>query len=135
MAQRHYPLGGTERRLQQRVQRLLAEGEEVGAAVVGFTGPRAGIEALLAPLLGAISLLVNVTRRATTIAVTNRGKGLRRPTRIRERFDTLRPLGPINDTGGDNWIQVAGTKYWIEGIWSSQLYVIRQLKKGAAITE
>jgi hypothetical protein len=41
------------------------------------------------------------------------------------------PLGPINDTDGDNWIQVAGTKYWIEGIWSSQLYVIRQLKKNA----
>ncbi len=137
MAHSHYPLGGTERRLQQRVQHLLPEGEQVRAAVVAFTGPRAGIEALLAPLLGVMSLLINVTRRATTIAVTNRGvvlfdtKGLRRPTRIRERFDTLEPLGPINDTDGDNWVQVAGTTYWIEGIWSSQLYVIRQLKKSA----
>ena len=119
MAQSHYPLGGTERRLQQRVQQLLAEDEQVRAAVVAFTGPRGGIETLLAPVLGVMSLLVNVTRRATTIAVTSRGvvlfdtKGLRRPTRIRERFDTLEPLGPINDTDADNWIQVASTKYWI----------------------
>ncbi|MEO5724945.1 MAG: hypothetical protein ABIQ39_05695 [Ilumatobacteraceae bacterium] len=137
MAKSPYPLGGTERRLQQRVQPLLAESEQVRAAVVAFTGPRSGIEALLAPLFGVMSLFVNVTRRATTIAVTNRGivlfdtRGLRRPTRIRERFDTLEPLGPINDTDGDNWIQVAGTKYWIEGIWSSQLYVIRELKKSS----
>jgi hypothetical protein len=104
---------------------------------VAFTGPRAGIEALLAPVLGLLSLFVNCTRRATTVAVTNRGvvlfdtKGLRRPTRIRERFETLDLLGPINDTDGENWIQVSGTKYWIAGIWSSQLYVISQLKKQA----
>ena len=77
-------------------------------------------------------------RSKTTVAITDRGvvlfdtKGLRCPTRIRERFDALDVLGAINDTDGDSWIQVDGTKYWIEGIWSSQLYVIRQLKRRTA---
>lgn len=111
---------------------LLDEGEQVRAAVVAFTGPRAGIVALLAPLLGLLSLLSNVGRHFTTIAVTTNGvvlldiKGLRRPVRVRSRLP-LDALGPINDTTGDSWIQVNGTKYWIEGIWSSQLHVMRQL--------
>src|SRR5690349_16844993 len=88
--QRHFPLGGTERRLQERVQQLLGEGERVRAAVVAFSGPRAGIEALLAPLLGLLSMFVNVARTMTTVAVTDRGvvlfdtRGLRRPIRVRE---------------------------------------------------
>ncbi len=36
----------------------------------------------------------------------------------------------MNDADGDAWIEVAGKRYWIEGIWSSQLYVIRRLKRG-----
>ena len=135
MVQRQFPLGRTERRLQERVQQLLGEGEQVPAAVVAFTGPRAGVEALLAPLFGLMSMFVNVGRTATTLAITDRGvvlfdtRGLRRPTQIRERFDTLDVLGAINDTEGDSWIQVGDTKYWIEGIWASQLYVIRQLNR------
>ncbi len=141
MTQDVYPLGGTERRLQQRVQELLGQGEIVRAAVDVFTGPRTGIEALFAPLFGLMSMSVDAARQATTVAVTDRAvvlldtKGLRRPTRIRARFDTLDVIGPINDSTGDNWIEVAGTRYWIEGIWTSQLYVIRQLKRGVNKTQ
>ena len=137
-ADHRYPLGRTERTLQYRVQGILGDDERVLAAVVAFTGPRTGIEALLAPLFGLMSMFVNVARTKTTVAITDRGvvlfdtKGLRCPTRIRERFDALDVLGAINDTDGDSWIQVDGTKYWIEGIWSSQLYVIRQLKRRTA---
>jgi hypothetical protein len=137
MAQARYPLGRTERQLQDRVQALLGENERVLAAVVAFTGPRAGLEGLLAPMLGALSLLLNTGRKFTTIAVTNTGlvlldtSGLRRPVRVRERLTTLDALGPMNDTDGDSWIQVAGTTYWIEGIWSPQLYVMRQLKRNS----
>jgi hypothetical protein len=56
-------------------------------------------------------------------------KGLRHPTTIRARD----VLGPMNDADGDAWIEVAGKRYWIEGIWSSQLYVIRRLKRGTNI--
>jgi len=135
MEPRRFPLGGTERRLQERLQHLLGKDERLQAAVVAFTGPRAGIEALFVPLFGLLSMFVNATRTITTVAVTERGvvlfdtRGLRRPTQNLQRFDSLAVLGPINDTDGDSWIQVAGTKFWIEGIWSSELYVINQLKR------
>ncbi len=140
MAQNRFPLGRTEQKLQDRVQALLGEGEQVEAAVIAFTGPRAGVEVLLAPLIGLLSLFTNVCRRFTTIAITNEGvvlletTGLRRPVRVRARFATLDALGPINDTVGDPWIQVDGTRYWTEGIWSPQLYVIRQLQRGTSST-
>jgi hypothetical protein len=44
-------------------------------------------------------------------------------------------LGPINDSDGDNSMQVARTKYWMEGIRSSQIYVIRQLKRSTTSTD
>lgn len=140
MAQAHYPLGRTERQLQERVQALLGQGERVLAAVVAFTGPRAGIEGLLAPVAGLVALFVNSDRQFTTIAVTDRGvvlmdtKDLRKPVRIRERLASLDALGPMNDTDGDSWIEVAGVKYWIEGIWSPQLYVMRRLKNNSTST-
>ena len=140
MAHAHYPLGRSERQLQDRVQAMLDDGELVRAAVVAFTGPRAGVEGLLAPLLGVLSRSLNVGRRFTTIAVTTQGvvlldtKRPRRPVRVHNRLATLDALGPINDTDGDSWIQVDGTKYWVEGTWSAQLYVMRQLKRSSSPT-
>ena len=134
-----YPLGATERRLQQRVQTLLGDGEHVRAAVVAILGPRPGLEAVFAPVLGLLPwLFANSRRRFTTIAVTDRGLvildniGLRRPVRVRERFDSLDALGPMNDTVGDASIEVNGVRYWIEGIWSSQMYEMRKLKRSSA---
>ena len=129
-----HSLGGTERRLQRRVQTLLGE-EKVRAAVLAFLGPRPGVDALLSPFAGLWPwLFANSRRRFTTITVTDRGlvvfdnSSLRRPARISERFDSLDVLGPINDTVADAWIEVNGVRYWIEGIWSWQLYVMRKLK-------
>ncbi|MDO8389180.1 MAG: hypothetical protein Q7V57_01725 [Actinomycetota bacterium] len=139
MASSAYPLGGTERRLQQRVQALLGDGEDVRAAVVAILGPRPGLEAMFAPVLGLLPwLFANARRRFTTIAVTDRGlvilenSGLRRPVRVRERFDSLDVLGPMNDTVGDASIEVNGVRYWIEGIWSPQLYEMRKLTSSSA---
>ncbi len=124
------------------MQTLLGEEEKVRAAVVAFLGPRPGVEALFAPFAGLWSwLFANSRRRFTTIAVTDRGlvlfdnSSLRRPARIRERFDSLDVLGPINDTVADAWIEVNGVRYWIEGIWSWQLYVMRKLKATSAGAE
>jgi hypothetical protein len=118
------------------VRRVLGADELVLAAVVVFTGPRAGVEGFLAPFFGLASMLINRARSFTTVAVTDRGlvllntNRLRHPTTIRARFDSLDMLGPMNETDGDAWIEVAGKRYWIEGIWSSQLYVIRRLMRG-----
>ena len=111
------------------------DGEQVQAAVVAFLGPRPGTESLIGPFTGLMSWpLTNARRRFLTVAVTNRGlvlldnSSLRRPVRVRERFDSLAVLGPFNETVGDAWIEVNGIQYWIEGIWAWQLYVMRRLK-------
>ena len=101
---------------------------------------RAGIEGLLAPVVGLVALFVNTGRQFTTIAVTDRGvvlldtKGPRRPVRVRDRIASLDALGPMNDTDGDSWVEVAGVRDWIEGVWSSQLYVMRRLKQSSTAT-
>lgn len=94
---------------------------------------------MTAPVVGLLSwLFVSARRRFTTIAVTDCGliildnAGFRRPVQVRERFDSLAVLGPMNDTVGDSWIEVNGVRYWIEGIWSSQIYEMRKLKRSSA---
>lgn len=131
-------LSATERRLQRRVQALLDDGEQVQAAVVAFLGPRPGAESLIGLFAGLMSWpLANARRRFVTVAVTNRGlvlldnSSLRRPVRVRERFDSLAVLGPFNETVGDAWIEVNGIQYWIEGIWAWQLYEMRRLKSAS----
>ncbi|MFN8020512.1 MAG: hypothetical protein U0Q03_03190 [Acidimicrobiales bacterium] len=141
MAAGSHSLSATERRLQRRVQALLDDGEQVQAAVVAFLGPRPGVESLIGPLAGRMSWpLTNARRRFVTVAVTNRGlvpldnSSLRRPVRIRERFDSLDVLGPFNETVGDAWIEVNGIQYWIEGMWAWQLYAMRRLKSASGST-
>ena len=94
---------------------------------------------MFAPFLGLLSwMFASTRRRFTTVAVTDRGLvildnvGPRRPERVRERFDSLDALGPMNDTIGDAWIEVNGVRYWIEGIWSSQLFYMRKLKRSSS---
>ena len=69
------------------------------------------------PVLGLTARFNNTVRTANTVAVTDQGfvllitKGRRQPTTIRTRFDSLDVLGPMNDTDGDAWIEVAGKHY------------------------
>lgn len=128
-------LSRTERKLQERVKALLPADEEVRAAVVAFKGPRAGAEGPLAPLLGVLAVVgVTAMRRFVTVAITNRGvvvftnESARRPAAVAQRFADIAAIGTINDSQGDAFIEVGSERYWIEGIWSHQLFVIRRLK-------
>ena len=58
-----YPLPSFERRLQERVRALIPDDETVLAAVVVISGPRPGIEGLLAPIGGAFASILNVGRK------------------------------------------------------------------------
>jgi hypothetical protein len=120
---------------------LLPSDETVRAAMVAFTGPPAGVEGLLAPLAGIVGGAlgglvgvggVNRARRFVTLAVTDSGavrfknEGLRRPTAIEGRYE-LNAFGTMNEAVGDFWLEFAGTRYYFEGIWCSQLWRIRRL--------
>jgi len=122
----------TERRLHDRLTRLLPAGEELRAALVIFTGPRPGSEGL-AMMAGMIGMWF-VQRRRTffTLAVTDRGvvrfrnKGPRRPSQLLDRFE-LNQLRPDIGKGIELALELDGKRFWMEGIWSGELRKIRRL--------
>lgn len=132
-----YPLPSFERRLQERVRALIPDDEIVLAAVVVISGPRPGIEGLLAPIVGAFASILNVGRKFSTIAVTDRGvlrfenSSLRQPATLVQRFDGVGALGPFNDEG-DQWMELDGQRYWIEGMWASQLFKMKRIAAGSS---
>lgn len=121
-----------ERRLYERIRPLLPNDEEIKAAIVVFTGPGPGWGAL-GPFIGVVgALLVFRGRKFFTIAITNRGvvqfknSSGRKPAELIARLD-LTDLGPLNDTDGDPWVELAGRRYWMEGMWSIELMKMRRL--------
>ena len=101
------------------------------------TGPAPGTEAWGAALAGLAGLfLVLRRRRSFTLALTDRGvvrfrnSSARKPAQLLYRYE----LGDVQvKTGswGDQWVELAGQRYGVEGIWGNELAKIqRSLHEG-----
>ncbi|HKY76257.1 MAG TPA: hypothetical protein VJS45_08965 [Acidimicrobiia bacterium] len=130
------PLNRTERRLYQRLEKVLPGGEVIRGAVVAFIGPRPGWEGL-GSVFGALGILfVRGKRKRSAIAVTDQGV-VRvpltpggKPGGVADRY-SLSELGPIEHTGLELWLELAGQRYWVEGVYGNELLKMRRLREQA----
>jgi len=126
------PLSTTERRLHERVRRLLPAGEDLRAAAVISTGPAPGVEGLGAAFAGLAGLfLVQRRRKYFTLALTDQGlvrfrnSSLRKPAALLYRYE-LADLQVFTGTWGDSWVELAGQRYGFEAIWGNELAKMRR---------
>jgi MYXO-CTERM domain-containing protein len=126
------PLSPTERRLHEQVRQLLPPDEELRAAVVISSGPAPGTEGWGAALAGLLGLfLVQRRRKYSTLAVTDcgvvrfRNSSARKPAVPLHRYEVGDPR-VVSGTWGDSWVELAGTRYGVEGVWANELAKIRR---------
>lgn len=126
------PLSRAERRLHERVRQLLPSDEGVCAAAVISSGPAPGAEAWGAALAGLAGLFwVQRRRRYFTLALTDRGvvrfrnSSVRKPAQLLYRYEP-RDVRVVTGSWGDQWVELAGERYGVEGIWGNELAKIRR---------
>jgi hypothetical protein len=132
------PLTRTERRLQERVQPLLAPDEKIQAAL--YAHPR--LDARATRVAKIITVILagfghpDTWTRPCAIALTDRGvvrfrhNRLGRPVAEAQRYP-LSDLGPFETTGLDFWFDLAGHRYTVTGDWNSEHTKMRRLREQA----
>jgi hypothetical protein len=48
---------------------------------------------------------------------------------VLKRFDRTDVVEAFDESEGDPWVQIDGTRYWISGEWSSQFWRLRHLRR------
>lgn len=127
------PLSRTERRLHERVRQLLPPDEELRAAAVISSGPAPGTEAWGAALAGLPGLFwVQRRRKYFTLALTDQGvvrfrnSSARKPAQLLYRYEPS-DVRVVTGSWGDQWVELVGERYGVEGIWGNELAKIRRL--------
>ena len=86
-------------------------------------------------MFGALGILfVRGKRKLSAIAVTDQGV-VRvplttggKPGGVVDRY-SLNELGPIEHTGIEFWLELAGQRYWVEGLYGNELLKVRRLRE------
>jgi hypothetical protein len=123
-----------DRRLRRRVRPVLQPGDDVDVAFVMSTTPP--VVAGRFRLRRADGTAVPATRRGRATSqrlalVVTRGGAVvvARLTRIAgpqlvQRFDTAAAIGVTAVGPGESYVEVAGRRYWVHGVWTYGLYTL-----------
>ena len=96
------------------------------------SGPAPGAEAWGAALAGLAGLFwVQRRRKYFTLVLTDRGvvrfrnSSVRKPAQLLHRYE-LRDVRVVTGSWGDQWVELEGVRYGVEGIWGNELAKIRR---------
>jgi hypothetical protein len=112
-------LDDRDRRLHRRVRNVLQPGDEVDIAFVMSTTRRGRASSQRLALVvtqGGAVVVVRLTRFAGSELV--------------QRFDTAAAIGVTAVGPGDSYVEVAGRRYWVHGVWTYGLYTLHA-RRGA----
>ena len=133
-------LDDRDRRLRRRVRNVLQPGDEVDIAFVMSTTP--AVVAGRFRLRRNDGTVVSAARRGRdpsprlALVVTRGGAVVvARLTRLTgsqlvQRFDTASAIGVTAVEPGDSYVEVAGRRYWVRGVWTYGLYTLHS-RRGA----
>jgi len=135
--------GGTgfshrNRRLRRRLRHVLRSDDEVDIAFVMSMAPSvaAGPGDAMSAGAAASTRRWGIRQRralATTCGGAVVVARLTKPTgaELVQRFETEAQLGTSNVAPGDSYIDVAGCRYWVHGVWTYSLYQLHSRRASA----
>ena len=131
-----------DRRLRRRLRNVLQPGDEIDIAFVMSATP--AVVAGRFRLRRNDGTMVPAVRRGRDSSprlalVVTRGSAVvvARLTRLAgsqvvQRFDTAAAIGVTAVEPGDSYVEVAGRRYWVRGVWTYGLYTLHSRRRAIA---